>query len=74
MHLLREDLLILQSDVAHSECGCFSNLRQISYKGNVYLAIDILVNQYGSAYIALTGYHEDTSQIMDVTGDFTELQ
>lgn len=64
----------LQSDVAHSECGCFSNLRQISYKGNVYLAIDILVNQYGSAYIALTGYHEDTSQIMDVTGDFTELQ
>ena len=64
----------LQSDVAHAEYGCFSNLRQISYEGDVYFAIDVLVNQYGSAYIALTGYHEDISQIMDVTGSFTELQ
>lgn len=63
----------LQSDVAHVEYGCFSNLRQISYEGDVYFAIDVLVNQYGSAYIALVGYHEDISQIMDVTGNFTEL-
>lgn len=63
----------LQSDVAHVEYGCFSNLRQISYEGDIYFAIDVLVNQYGSAYIALVGYHEDISQIMDVTGNFTEL-
>lgn len=64
----------LQNDVVHSECGCFSNLRQVSYKGDTYFAIDVLVNQYGSGYIALAGYHEDISQIMDVTEDFTELQ
>ncbi len=56
-----------------SNMDVFSNLRQINYKGDVYFAIDVLVNQYGSAYIALTGYHEDISQIMDVTGNFTEL-
>lgn len=64
----------LQGDVAHSECGCFSNLRQINYEGEIYFAIDVEVNQYGSGYIELIGYHEDILQIMDVTGSFTELQ
>lgn len=64
----------LQNDIAHVEYGFFSNLRQISYEGNAYFAVDVLVNQYGAANIGLTGYHEDISQIMNVTGNFTELQ
>ena len=64
----------LQNNVAHYEYGCFSNLRQINYEGEIYFAIDVEVNQYGSGYIELIGYHEDISQIMDVTGSFTEIQ
>lgn len=62
----------IQYDVAHTEYGSFSNLRIIRYNGEVYIAIDVIINQYGGNKLCLIGFHEDISQIMDVTGNFTE--
>ena len=63
----------IQDNVAHVEYGCLSNLRMISYNGEAYFAIDVHVNQYGGHRLCLTGFHEDISQIMDVTSSFTEV-
>jgi hypothetical protein len=50
----------------------FPILRIIRYNGEVYIAIDVIINQYGGNKLCLIGFHEDISQIMDVTGNFTE--
>lgn len=52
--------------------GCFSNIRQITYNGNDYVACDILVNQFGSCGLFITGLHPDISEIIEVTENFTE--
>lgn len=64
----------LQHDIAHTEYGCFSNLRGVNYDGEEYFGIDVYVNQYGGHKLCLIGFHEDISQIMDITGNFTEIE
>ena len=58
----------------HSEvcAGNFSNVREITYNGASYMAVDVLCQQYGHCYITLTGLHNHIADIMDVTGNFTE--
>lgn len=54
--------------------GNISNIREITYNGSNYIACDVLVNQYGANKLYVVGIHNDLSEVMDVTGDFTELE
>lgn len=52
-------------------CGDISNVRRITYNGNGFIACDISVNQFGENTLYVVGMHNDLSEIMDVTGNFS---
>lgn len=54
--------------------GSISNIRIIQSEGIQYIGADILVNQYGGCDICIIGFHEDITQIKDVTGNFSEIE
>lgn len=62
------------STYAHLSDGNFSNIRIITYNEERYIAVDVEVQQYGANAIYITGVHENISDIMDVTGNFTEVE
>ena len=62
------------SFLCNNECGNISNVREITYNGSNYIACDVLVNQYGSNKLYVVGIHNDLSEVMDVTGNFSELE
>ena len=61
------------SFVCSNICGNISNVREITHNGANYLACDVDVNQYGSNTLYIVGLHADLSEIMDVTGNFSEI-
>lgn len=54
--------------------GSISNVRVIQSEGIRYIGADILVQQYGGCYIDIIGFHEDATQIKDVTDNFSEVE
>lgn len=55
-------------------CGDISNVRNVQYNGDKYIACDIAVNQFGENTLYVVGLHNDLSEIMDVTGKFSEIK
>ena len=62
------------SFLCNNVCGHVSNVRSITYNGNGYIACDIEVNQFGENTLYVVGLHNDLSEIMDVTGKFSEIK
>lgn len=56
------------TDFSAEVFGKVSNPRIITYQGEAYNAVDIVVRQYGSCYVYITGIHSNIDDIQDVTG------
>lgn len=58
---------------ANNCCGCFRNIRKITYDNEEYIACDIYLTTYDMTSIYIIGLHHDISEIKCVTGNFSEI-
>ena len=54
--------------------GSFSNARVIESGGEQYIGVDLEINQYGYCVLNILGFHEDITEIKNVTGNFSEIE
>ena len=57
------------SSLSSVNCGNVKNIREGLVDGKNVVLVDVLVKQYGSSEIYITGMHPDVAEIIDVTND-----